>query len=169
MSEVDDMLSSENRAVIWPAIVVVSLFLPWVRVAGLLSLQVNGIDIDVGPVILILAIAIGGSWIYEDGKYRVLGWLGGGTLMGVLVLLAIWNIQSSISQYQAETQGNIFADSVAINIGSGAYLALIATAAIIFVGYRRYNSEDQTESSAVETRDIDATQDESDSIEKTEG
>lgn len=141
MTETEDLINSENRALIWPAILAVSLFLPWLSISGLFSIQISGFDIDTGPVILIVTLVVAASWVYENGEYRQQGWLGGGIILGLLVVVTILNVQSGISQYQAETEGNIFADAVAINIGIGAYIAVIASAAIIYIGYQMYTSD----------------------------
>jgi hypothetical protein len=141
MTETEDLIDSENRALIWPAILAVSLFLPWAKVSGLLSIQVTGFDMDIGPVILIVTLVVAASWVYENGEYRQKGWLGGGIILGLLSVVTILNIQSGISQYQSETEGNMFADAVAVNIGIGAYIAVIASAAIIYIGYQMYTPD----------------------------
>lgn len=141
MTEIEDLIKSENRALIWPSMLAISLFLPWLRISGLVSIQIIGFDIDTGPVILIVTLVVGASWVYQSGKYRQEGWLGGGVILGLLSAVTILNAQSAISQYESETEGNMFADAVAINIGVGAYIAVIASAAIIYIGYQRYTSD----------------------------
>lgn len=155
MTESEELISSDDRALIWPALLVFSLFLPWVSVAGFLSIQLTAFDMDIGPVILVVTLGVAASWIYQNGKYREEGWLGGGIVLGLLFILSILNIQSAIGEYRSETEGNMFADAVVVNIGIGAYIAVIASTAIIYVGYQMYTSgtvEDESSSSNTSER-----------------
>ena len=136
MTEIEDLLNSDDRALVWPAILGVSLFLPWIEVVGLVSIQLTGFNIDTGPMILIVTLGVAGSWVYQDGKYREEGWLGGGIILGLLSALTVFGIQRRISQYRNEAESSV----AVVNIGVGAYLAVIASAAILYVGYQMYTS-----------------------------
>ncbi|WP_338739359.1 hypothetical protein [Haloplanus salilacus] len=141
MTEFDEIVSPENRALIWPVLLAASLFIPWIRVSGLISIRVIGFDMDIGPIILIISVLIAGSWLYKDGQHREKVWLGGGITATLLTIAAMWNLQDGISQYQTETEGNLFANLVTLNFGVGVYLAITASAAITYIGYSIYTTE----------------------------
>jgi hypothetical protein len=147
MSETDTIIESENRALAWPALLAVSLFLPWVTVSGIINIQRSGVQIDTGILLLFGVAIIIASWFYEDGKYRDKVWLYGGIVVGLLSIASIFYIQSQIGQYRADVQGNLFSNTVQISIGFGAYLAAISSIAIIYVGYKMYNDENHTNNS----------------------
>jgi len=150
MSESNPILESENRALAWPALLIISLFLPWVTVSGLLNIQVSGIEIDTGIFLLLGGVVIIASWFWEDGEYCDKVWLIGGGMVGLLSIASIFYIQSQIGDYRAELEGNLFANTVQISISFGAYLAAISSIAIIYVGYQMYNTEVETNDSQIE-------------------
>ena len=150
MSESNSIIESENRALAWPALLILSLFLPWVTVSGLLNIQISGIEIDTGIFLLLGGVIIIASWFWEDGEYSDKVWLIGGGIVGLLSIASIFYIQSQIGAYRADLEGNLFANTVQISISFGAYLAAISSIAIIYVGYQIYNTEVETNDSQVE-------------------
>jgi hypothetical protein len=151
MSESNPIIESENRVLAWPALLVLSLFLPWVTISGLLNIQVSGIEIDTGIFLLLGGVVIIASWFWEDGEYCDKVWLFGGGIVGLLSIASLLYIQSQIGDYRAEMEGNLFANTVEISIGIGAYLAAISSVAIIYVGYQMYNTEVEIDNSQIES------------------
>ena len=54
----EQLRESAELRMVWPGLVALSLFLPWVSVSGLFSAQVTGMKMDLGIVMFVLAVGI---------------------------------------------------------------------------------------------------------------
>jgi hypothetical protein len=138
---VEQLRESSELRMVWPGLVALALFLPWVSISGLFSAQVTGMKIDTGIVMFVLAVGIAISTLFLEKRQERLVWLIGGILLLLLVLGTTANIYDSIDQYNTQMQGNIFQNAVSIDIAYGAYIAIIGSIATGIVGYRMDGSE----------------------------
>ena len=102
-------------------ILFIMVFLPWITVSvGGFSASANGTS-DWGILTLIMSIVGAGVAFLADQKYRSMGTLGAGVLalLGVIIFMAT-NVGGGIG------------------VGAGLIIALIATLAMIYVGYMDY-------------------------------
>ncbi len=141
---VEQLRESAELRMVWPGLVALSLFLPWVSVSGLFSAQVTGMKMDAGVVVFALAVGIAISTLFLEKRQERLAWLVGGILLLLLVLGTTANIYDSIDQYNTQMQGNIFQDAVSIDFAYGAYIAIVGSLATAIVGYRMDGSEAET-------------------------
>ncbi|WP_231185778.1 hypothetical protein [Haladaptatus sp. DYF46] len=150
---VEQLRESAELRMVWPGLVALSLFLPWVSVSGLFSAQVTGMKMDLGIVMFVLAVGIAISTPFLEKRQERLVWLIGGILLLLLVLGTTANIYDSIDQYDTRMQGNIFQDAVSIDFAYGAYIAIVGSLAAVVVGYRMDGSETGTETVSEESID----------------
>jgi len=124
-----------DRELLLPAAVIVSLFLPWITLTGFVTVTVTGVQLGAGWEILLAAVGLVALWMFDDGKHRIRGWLGGGTLMAVAGAYPLLRAQVAMQGYQTPAAGMLETD-ISVGYGIGAALFAIATLGILYVGHR---------------------------------
>lgn len=117
------------------AIGAITLFFPWLSVSGLFSQTVTGFTFDTGKLYLLTLVAIAALDYTGFKLARENVWLGGGVLLTILAVLSWFNVDSAISQFEAEMAGNMFAGAVSITAGAGLYLAILVGVLTVAVGW----------------------------------
>ena len=115
-----------------------SLFLPWIVVSGIVTMEMTGTDLAVEPVIVLATLAVTASWLYESGKYRVDGWIVGGLVVEGAILWTLVELNRGIEAQQGMAAGQLFGDMISIDAGLGLFVAAAVAAVIVFVGVREY-------------------------------
>lgn len=120
-----------------PALLVASTFMPWFSASfGSFGRSATGVDTDTGVLIAILGAAAFVIWWYSSMSMVRKGWIVTGGLSTLLSIGWVLNANSKIGQAREEMAGNPFAAGVEMNIAMGAYIAIAASVAVFYAGYK---------------------------------
>lgn len=138
MNQTQRLVKPANRVLLLPVVLVTSLFLPWFVVSGLVTLTVAGTDLVIEPVLISSALIVGGSWLYQGGKYRVRGWVTSGIAVEGAILWTLLEVRKGIEAQAGTAGGRLFGEMISIDAGVGLFLAAAVGLLIFLVGVREY-------------------------------
>lgn len=126
-----------------PALAIIASFLSWASIQGPIvgSISVSGMDTDFGILLSFFAL-VGIASVYK-------GWDRGRLVAGGAALLTTvagyLYLQSVFSDARADMAGNMFAGAIQMGFGIGIHLALLASVAMLYIGYTEYKKHSTLE------------------------
>lgn len=115
----------------------IGLFLPWISVSAPIvgTRSLNGIDIKIGLLLLLLGVVILLVSRFKDEYDRRVRLYGGIAITGLGGLSYLY-VQDQIDAMYADLAGNPFASAVSADVGIGLYLATLSGVLLAYVAYK---------------------------------